>query len=151
MSLAAIILAAGKGTRMRSERAKVLHELGGEPMIARTLRAIASLRPNPIVVVVGHQASEVKAAVQAALPSDAVTFAIQDQQRGTGDAARSAIAKVPERFAGDVLIAYGDMPMITPATLRAFAAAHRASGAKLSFVSVKLDNPREFGRVVRDA
>ena len=68
--LAAIILAAGLGTRMRSERAKVLHELAGEPMIARVMRAVASLNPHPLVVVVGHQAVEVEAAARRAIADD---------------------------------------------------------------------------------
>src|SRR5258707_14033098 len=86
-NVAAIILAAGRGTRMRSKRAKVLHELGGEPMIARAVRAVAELEANPIIVVVGHQAREVEAAVN----SPQARFALQEPQRGTGDAARCAL------------------------------------------------------------
>ncbi len=146
-SLAAIILAAGKGTRMRSKRAKVLHELGGEPMIARAVRAVAVLEPDPIVIVVGHQAREVEAAVN----SSKVRFALQEPQRGTGDAARCALARLPADFTGDVLITYGDMPAIRSATLRAFLDAHRKRGAKLSFISIILDDPAAYGRVIRDA
>ena len=146
MSLAAIILAAGKGTRMRSKRAKVLHELGGEPMIARALRAVAALEPDPIVIVVGHQAREVRAAVG----SSRARFALQEPQRGTGDAARCALGQLPAGFNGDVLIAYGDMPAVRPSTLRAFLDAHRKRGAKLSFISVVLDDPAAYGRVIRD-
>src|SRR5271168_5146487 len=145
--VAAIILAAGKGTRMRSKRAKVLHELGGEPMIARAVRAVASLEPDPIVIVVGHQAREVEAAVN----SSKARFALQEPQRGTGDAARYALAQLPADFTGNVLITYGDMPAITSATLRAFLEAHRKSGAKLSFISIVLDDPAAYGRVIRDA
>ncbi len=145
-SVAAIILAAGKGTRMRSKRAKVLHELGGEPMIARAVRAVAALEPDPIVIVVGHQAREVEAAVT----SSKARFAFQEPQRGTGDAARCALAQLPANFTGDVLITYGDMPAITSATLRAFLDAHRKRGAKLSFISIVLDDPAAYGRVIRD-
>src|SRR5271157_1788999 len=116
MSLAAIILAAGKGTRMRSKRAKVLHELGGEPMIARAIRAVAALKPEPIVIVVGRQAGEVEAAAS----FSKARFALQEPQRGTGDAARCGLGQIPAGFTGDVFITYGDMPAITPATLRAF-------------------------------
>lgn len=146
-SVAAIILAAGKGTRMRSKRAKVLHELGGEPMIARALRAVASLEPDPIVIVVGHQAREVEAAVA----SSKARFALQEPQRGTGDAARCALDQLPADFTGDVLITYGDSPAITSTTLRAFLDAHRKRGAKLSFISIVLDDPAAYGRVIRDA
>jgi bifunctional UDP-N-acetylglucosamine pyrophosphorylase/glucosamine-1-phosphate N-acetyltransferase len=148
-SVAAIILAAGKGTRMRSKRAKVLHEIGGEPMIARAIRAVESIEPvpDPIVIVVGHQAREVEAAVN----SRRARFALQEPQRGTGDAARCALAQLPAAFAGDVLITYGDMPAITSSTLRAFLDAHRKRGARLSFISVILDDPAAYGRVLRDA
>jgi len=146
MSVAAIILAAGKGTRMRSKRAKVLHELGGEPMIARAIRAAAALEPEPIVIVVGHQAGE----VEAAAGCSQARFALQEPQRGTGDAARCGLGKIPTEFSGDVFIAYGDMPAITPATLRAFLDAHRKRGAKLSFISIMLDDPAAYGRVIRD-
>ncbi len=147
MSFAAIILAAGKGTRMRSKRAKVLHELGGEPMIARAIRAVAALKPDPIVVVVGHQAREVEAAVN----SPNARFALQEPQRGTGDAARCALGQLPASFSGDLLITYGDMPAVTQATLQAFRDAHRKCGAKLSFISIVLDDPAVYGRVIRDA
>jgi len=178
MKLAAIILAAGKGKRMRSARAKVLHELGGEPMLARIIRAAAALGPRPLVVVVGHQAREVEAAARegrggrgrrGAAEGDQVdklaggravnlsrdevddlAFALQEPQRGTGDAARCALDALARGFDGVVLIAYGDMPMVTAATLTAFAAAHRQSGAALSFISVRLDDPAAYGRVVRD-
>jgi bifunctional UDP-N-acetylglucosamine pyrophosphorylase / glucosamine-1-phosphate N-acetyltransferase len=145
-SVAAIILAAGKGTRMRSKRAKVLHELGGEPMIARAVRAVAGLEPDPIVIVVGHQAREVEAAVN----FHNARFALQEPQRGTGDAARCALEQLTANFTGDVLITYGDMPAIKSSTLRAFLDAHRKRGAKLTFISIMLDDPSAYGRVIRD-
>jgi len=146
-SVAAIILAAGKGTRMRSKRAKVLHELGGEPMIARAIRAVAALEADPIIVVVGHQAREVEAAVN----FSNARFALQEPQRGTGDAARCALDQLPPNVTGDVLITYGDMPAIKSSTLRAFLDEHRKRGAKLSFISIILDDPSAYGRVIRDA
>jgi bifunctional UDP-N-acetylglucosamine pyrophosphorylase / glucosamine-1-phosphate N-acetyltransferase len=150
MKLAAIILAAGKGTRMSSARAKVLHELGGEPMIARAIRAVAELEPAPIVVVVGHQAAEVEAAARARFARAPLAFALQEPQRGTGDAARAALKAFPPDFDGVVLITYGDIPLITADTLRAFRRAHRASGATLSFISIRIPDPKAYGRVVRD-
>jgi len=153
--LAAIILAAGLGTRMRSERAKVLHHLGGEPMIARTLRAFAPLGLDPLIIVVGHQAQQVEQAARTALPTVDLRFARQAEQRGTGHAARCALAVLPDDFSGDVLIAYGDMPMLSPRTLRAFVDAHgeqacRADGAPLTFISFNVAGYSAYGRVVRD-
>src|ERR1700722_11679530 len=146
-NVAAIILAAGKGTRMRSQRAKVLHELGGEPMIARAVRAVAALEADPIVIVVGHQARESEAAVS--FPN--ARFALQEPQRGTGDATRCGLAQVTGNFSGDGLITYGDMPAIKSSTLHAFVDAHRKRAAKLSFISIILDDPAAYGRVLRDA
>ena len=87
--VAAIILAAGLGTRMRSQRAKVLHELGGEPILALTLRAVAATQPHPLIIVVGHQAAEVEAVGRRALPNYELLAAHQYHQLGTGDAARA--------------------------------------------------------------
>jgi len=148
--LGAIVLAAGLGTRMRSARAKVLHELGGEPMIARSLRAIAALAPDPLVVVVGHQAREVEAAARRAVADTPLRFAEQPEQRGTGDAARRALDALPKDFAGDLLIGCGDMPMLESATLLGFVRDHRAHQRVLSFISVALDDPGNYGRVIRD-
>lgn len=149
--IAAIILAAGLGTRMRSDHAKVLHELAGEPMIVRVVRAVASVKPNPLVVVVGHQGDQVEAAAQRGVAPYALRSAIQTEQRGTGDAARCALAAIPDAFGGDVLVGYGDMPRLTPATLRAFIDDHRARGGDLSFISVEIEKPAAYGRVVRDS
>ena len=149
--LAAIILAAGLGTRMRSTRAKVLHELGGEPLLARSIRAFAAGDPDPLIVVVGHQAREVENAARRSQPSAKLRFAVQREQRGTGDAARCALAELPADFAGDVLIGYGDMPMLAAPTLRAFAAAHHERESPVSFISVTVPDPGAYGRVVRDS
>ncbi len=149
--LAAIVLAAGLGTRMRSARAKVLHEVGGAAMITRVVRALEAAGAAPIVAVTGYQAREVEAAVRAAAASAQIAIAIQSEPRGTGDAARAGIAAIPQNCAGDVLIAYGDMPMLTAATLAEFIDTHRKSGAALSFISVVLEDGGAYGRVLRDA
>ncbi len=149
--LAAIVLAAGLGTRMRSARAKVLHEIGGSAMVTRVIRALEAAGAAPIVAVAGYQARDVEAAVRNAAASAQIAIAIQAEPRGTGDAARSGIGATPPDYAGDVLIAYGDMPMLTAATLSAFIRAHYESGAALSFISVVLDNGGAYGRVLRDA
>jgi bifunctional UDP-N-acetylglucosamine pyrophosphorylase / glucosamine-1-phosphate N-acetyltransferase len=148
--LAAIVLAAGLGTRMRSQRAKVLHELGGEPMLAQTLRAIAATRPDPMIVVVGHQAPQVEAVARRALPYHRLYVARQHHQLGTGDATRAALAVLPADFSGDVLIGYGDMPMLKPSTLEDFIDDHRSIGNPLSFISVRIAAGGSYGRVIRD-
>ena len=148
--LAAIVLAAGLGTRMRSRRAKVLHEIGGGAMVARTIRALADAGAAQIVAVLGYQAREVEAAVRAAARNAAIAVAIQDDQRGTGDAARVGMGALAPGYDGDVLIAYGDMPMLTGTTLREFLRAHRESDAALSFISVVLRDGGAYGRVIRD-
>jgi bifunctional UDP-N-acetylglucosamine pyrophosphorylase/glucosamine-1-phosphate N-acetyltransferase len=154
--IAAIILAAGLGTRMRSERAKVLHELGGEPMLLRSMRAVAALAPTPLCVVVGHQAREVEARARAAFPATGahatkLAFALQEQQRGTGHAARCGMTAIPRDFAGDIVITYGDLPMLSPATLTAFRAAHSAAASAVSFITVTLPDAGAYGRVIRDS
>ncbi len=148
--LAAVVLAAGMGTRMRSERAKVLHELAGRTILARALEPIAGLKPRPIVVVVGHQAEAVESAARAAVPDTAIGVARQAEQRGTGDAARAALGALDSEFAGEILIGYGDTPLIKTETLREFVRAHRAGGAELSFISAEMKDPAAYGRVTRD-
>lgn len=153
--IAAIILAAGLGTRMRSERAKVLHELGGEAMLLRAMRAVASLAPTPLCVVVGHQGREVEALARAAFPAGAIAaslaFALQPQQRGTGHAARCGMTAIPRDFAGDILVTYGDLPMLSPATLQAFRAVHRAAASAVSLITTTLPHAGAYGRVIRDS
>jgi bifunctional UDP-N-acetylglucosamine pyrophosphorylase/glucosamine-1-phosphate N-acetyltransferase len=146
--LGAIVLAAGLGTRMRSAEAKVLHRLGGRPLLAWPLAVLRDLGVEPAVVVVGHQADAVRRAAEAALPG--VVTVLQAEQRGTGDAVRCA-AGVFAGFRGDVLILYGDVPRIRAATLRALVDAHRAGGAVLSLLTARFEDPTGYGRIVRDA
>src|SRR5271170_6952240 len=149
--MAAITLAAGLGTRMRSARAKVLHELAGEPMIVASLRPLVALGADPVIVVVGHQAEQVEAVVRSAFDCvNSLKFALQAAQRGTGHAALCAMDGLPADFNGDVVITYGDMPRLQAATIVDFVRAHRRSGAALSFISVELENPASYGRVVRE-
>lgn len=148
--VAAIVLAAGMGTRMRSAHPKVLHELAGEPMIGRVMRALAPLAPAPLVVVIGHKGDEVAAMTRSFAPDANLVFARQPAQRGTGDAARCGLEALGPDFDGDVLILYGDMPRMRAAALKAFLAEHRRAGAPLSFISTMMDPPGPYGRVVRD-
>jgi bifunctional UDP-N-acetylglucosamine pyrophosphorylase / glucosamine-1-phosphate N-acetyltransferase len=148
-SLTVVVLAAGLGTRMKSARAKVLHELGGLPLISYVCRAAKSLGPQNIYVIVGHQANEVEKAVEAQVGSSA-SFVTQTEQRGTGDAVMSARAQL-EHSDSVVLVLSGDVPLIREATLSNFLAQHRASNAACSILSVRLKNPTGYGRIVRDA
>ncbi len=145
--LSVLVMAAGLGTRMKSTRAKVLHELAGLPLIAHVVRAAQSLDPQTILVVVGHQAEEVEQAVLAQVGSLA-SFAMQAQQRGTGDAVNSARAQL-EHSDSLLLILSGDVPMIRAETLRKLIDHHRESGAACSILSVRLENPTGYGRIVR--
>src|SRR6266850_1670680 len=138
-SLDILILAAGLGTRMKSGRAKVLHELGGLPLITYVCRTARSLNPHKIYVVVGHQADEVERAVQAEV-GDTAEFVTQAAQRGTGDAVMAARAQL-ENSDSLVLVLSGDVPLIRTETLEAFVDQHRGSGAACSILSVRLENP----------
>ena len=143
-----LIMAAGLGTRMKSKRAKVLHELGGSPLIAHVSRAAQALSPRAIYVVVGHQAEEVESAVLDEV-GELASFVMQPEQRGTGHAvecARSAL----EHSDSLLLILYGDVPLIKIETLKKFIEHHNNSGADCSILSVRLENPTGYGRIVRD-
>ena len=148
-SLDVLILAAGLGTRMKSKRAKVLHELGGSPLIAYVCRTAQSLDPDKIFVVVGHQALEVTKVVQAGVGKLA-EFVTQAQQRGTGDAVQSAHAQLQNRNSLLVILS-GDVPLLKPETLERLIKEHRTTGATCSILSVKLENPTGYGRIVRDS
>src|SRR5215470_11054785 len=133
---------------MRSARAKVLHELGGLPLIRHPLAAVAPLAPARIVVVVGHQADDVRDAVRASgLVADAV---LQAEQRGTGHAVQCAASALGD-FDGDVLILYGDVPRVTTATLRLLVDAHRREDADLTLLTMRYADPTGYGRILRDA
>jgi bifunctional UDP-N-acetylglucosamine pyrophosphorylase/glucosamine-1-phosphate N-acetyltransferase len=147
-SIAAVVLCAGKGTRMKSEQAKVLHPLLGRPMAWHVLSRAFEVGAQPVVAVVGHQAEEVKASLSALFPRQPLAFAVQAQQRGTGDAvasARSALA----HFHGGILILYGDVPLLTRETLERLVTAFRSSNGPLAMVTTRPSNPAGYGRVLR--
>lgn len=147
-SLNVLILAAGLGTRMKSVRAKVLHELGGLPLIVHVCRTAQALEPKSIFVVVGHQADEVKKVVSSEVGQIAA-FVVQAQQRGTGDAVEAARSEL-ENSESLLLVLSGDVPFIRPDTLRQFIEHHRDSAADCSILSVRLENPTGYGRIIRD-
>lgn len=143
-----LVMAAGLGTRMKSNRAKVLHELAGRPLIAHVVRTAQSLDPKTILVIVGHQAEEVEQAVLAEI-GELASFAIQAQQRGTGDAVESARRQL-EDSDSLVLLLSGDVPMIRADTLRQLIDHHRAARAACTILAVRLENPTGYGRIIRD-
>ncbi|MGP0566453.1 MULTISPECIES: NTP transferase domain-containing protein [unclassified Nitrospina] len=142
--LAAVILAAGKGTRMRSDLPKVLHPLGGRPLLLHVLDGLRPLNPERVVVVVGYESDRVRQAV----PEGVVEFVEQAQQLGTGHAVQQAEAVLAD-FSGDVLILCGDMPLIRTETLSGLVSLHRERGAACTLLSLKSKEKRDFGRVIR--
>lgn len=142
--LGVVILAAGLGKRMRSAQAKVLHRLAGKPLLSRVLQVTQPLHPDRIVIVVGHQAAE----VQRVCGGEGIEFALQEEQRGTGDAVRAARAHF-SGVHGNILIVCGDTPLLTTATLDGFIQSHRARQATLSVLTVCLNDPAMYGRVIR--
>ena len=143
--LAVVILAAGKGTRMKSDLVKVLHSVAGIPMLSYPLDVARSLKPSRLVAVVGFQAD----LVQAKFKADDVTFAIQKKQLGTGHAVLATRAAL-QGFHGNVLILSGDVPLLTSETVGKFLKPHREHQAALSVMTVELENPKGYGRVFRN-
>jgi len=153
-----LILAAGLGTRMKSQRAKVLHELGGSPLIAHVLRAAFELAPGAVFTVVGHQAAEVEAAVRDApagltvLPGSAVpelNFVLQTEQRGTGHAVMAARQELARR-GGRVVILPGDAPLIKSETLRRLIERHEKDRNDGTMLTVEMADPTGYGRIIKD-
>ena len=143
---AIVILAAGKGTRMRSELAKVLHRAGGRPLLEHVVRACQPLKPAQLLAVVGHQAAEVSAVAEA-LGAETV---LQQPQRGTGHALQIARRKI-RKSAKIVIVVPGDAPLLRPQTLAALLDTHRRGEAAATILSAELSDPTDYGRVVRDS
>jgi bifunctional UDP-N-acetylglucosamine pyrophosphorylase/glucosamine-1-phosphate N-acetyltransferase len=151
-NLDVLILAAGFGTRMRSNLAKVLHRLDGRPMVNHVCRAAATLAPRKVYVVIGHQGEDVKKAVLEELDEEHAEFVWQKEQLGTGDAVNAA----REFLAGadsTLIVLSGDVPMIRKETLIGLIQQHknhRGKGAACTILTVKLDDPTGYGRIIRD-
>jgi bifunctional UDP-N-acetylglucosamine pyrophosphorylase/glucosamine-1-phosphate N-acetyltransferase len=130
----------------------VLHTIAGKPFIVTVLETAAALAPDRLAVVVGHDATEVERICSGYFArhpiAGAISYPRQIEQRGTGDAVRAA-EQVFAGFVGDVLILYGDVPGLRPATLEALVAQHRRSGATLSLLTTEVDEPTGYGRIVR--
>src|ERR1700676_4727732 len=140
-----VILAAGKGTRLKSSLAKVLHRTGGRSLAENVVRACLPLKPREIVAVVGHQAED----VTAALSPLGVKTVLQKPQRGTGHAILVARRAIPSRAKYAILLP-GEAPLIRSETLAALARSPRESVAAATILSAEIGNPAGYGRIVRN-
>ncbi len=146
MSLHAVVLAAGKGTRMKSARAKVLHEALGAPLLEHVLRAVSGAGAASISVVLGHQAE----LVESAFAGRGLGFVRQDPPLGTGHALLAARSRFEADARGTLLVVNGDLPLLTAATLERLLSAHSESGAAATLLTALLPDAGAYGRVVRD-
>jgi UDP-N-acetylglucosamine diphosphorylase/glucosamine-1-phosphate N-acetyltransferase len=141
-----VILAAGLGTRMKSDKAKVLHEICGRAMIHYVVQAAATVAGSDVVVVVGHQAEKVKEAIRQEFT---VRFAYQDKQHGTGHAVLCAMPHIPDHVK-EVVILCGDVPLIRPATIANLVSNHSRQHRDVTVLAVKALNPTGYGRLLFD-
>ncbi|AAM71497.1 MAG TPA: UDP-N-acetylglucosamine pyrophosphorylase [Chlorobaculum sp.] len=144
MSLAIVIMAAGKGTRMKSALPKVLHEANGKPLVAYVIEKSQALDPDKIVLIIGHQAELVRAAT-AGFPFD---YALQEPQLGTGHAIMQAEPFLKD-FSGEIIILSGDAPLFTGRTLRELIDFHRSRQAVATVLTAEMDDPTGYGRIIR--
>jgi len=144
MRLAIVIMAAGKGTRLKSKRAKVLHEIGGKPLLRHVIASASQIvSPSDIYVVVGHQAGTVEAAVK----DTGVRFVHQEEQRGTGHAVQTAADSV--RDYDQLLVLSGDVPLLKPETISALRDFHIEQQAAMTILTAAPSDPTGYGRVLR--
>jgi UDP-N-acetylglucosamine diphosphorylase/glucosamine-1-phosphate N-acetyltransferase len=148
----AVILAAGKGKRMGSDRAKVLFEVAARPMVHWVVKACRDAGVRRCIVVIGHGGDEVKSALAGVPgPVPGVAFVEQAEQLGTGHATRMAAPLFEGRPPTDVFVLAGDGPLIRPATLRKLLDTHRSRHAAATLATAVIDDPSGYGRVLRDA
>ena len=145
-NVAIIVLAAGLGKRMKSEKAKVLHKIGGKEMILYVLESAKKIAGNNIVVVIGHQGEEVKRVVSSQFH---VSFAWQKDQLGTGNAVSAALPEIPHSI-HDVIVLCGDVPLVSDESLAKLVNDHRKGNRDISLLAVKVDAPKGYGRVLFD-
>jgi bifunctional UDP-N-acetylglucosamine pyrophosphorylase/glucosamine-1-phosphate N-acetyltransferase len=141
-----VILAAGKGTRMKSSLPKVLHHAAGLSLIDHVLRAADTLRPSSVTVVVGHEAETVREALRKRL---GLRFALQEPQLGTGHALLQAEPELTDAH-GTLLLLSGDVPLLRGETLRTLVAKHTTCGAAATVLTAEVERPEGYGRIVRD-
>ncbi|MDE1998887.1 MAG: bifunctional UDP-N-acetylglucosamine diphosphorylase/glucosamine-1-phosphate N-acetyltransferase GlmU [Burkholderiales bacterium] len=147
MSLSIVIMAAGKGTRMKSSRPKVLHKLAGQAMLAHVIGTTSTLAAQRQVVITGHGAEMVESEMRAAFAQQPLQFVRQEPQLGTGHAVQQAVPVLPDE--GVTLILNGDTPLIEASTAQALVDACR--GDHLALLTIRLPDPTGYGRIVRDA
>lgn len=140
-----LILAAGQGTRMKSDLAKVLHPLCGKPLVEHVVRSAQTSGVAKTVVIVGHQAEQVKESLKGL----EVEFVLQAEQKGTGHAVMQALPII-EKFAGELLVLYGDVPLIKPETIVSLLKSHRDERNACTMLSTIIDQPGGYGRIIRD-
>ncbi|TNJ39098.1 UDP-N-acetylglucosamine pyrophosphorylase [Chlorobaculum thiosulfatiphilum] len=145
MSLSIVIMAAGKGTRMKSDLPKVLHEANGKPLVAYVIEKSRALDPGKIVLIVGHQAE----LVQAATADFPVDYALQEPQLGTGHAVMQSEPLLKD-FEGEVVILSGDAPLFTERTLRELIDFHRSRQAVATVLTAEMADPTGYGRIIRN-
>jgi bifunctional UDP-N-acetylglucosamine pyrophosphorylase/glucosamine-1-phosphate N-acetyltransferase len=141
-----LVLAAGQGKRLRSKTVKLLHPVAGRPMVEHVLDAARALRPSRLITVIGHQADRVRDA----LGDRAGQLVLQRRQLGTGHAVLQAATRIGRAPRSALLIVNGDHPTVRAATLRRLVTAHRRRRAALSFLTAEIDDPRGYGRILRD-
>lgn len=145
---AVVVLAAGQGTRMKSSLPKVLHPLGGMPLIGHVLDTAMSLRPDAIVTVVRHERDQVARAILDHY--DAAVIVDQDDQPGTGRAVELALAALPAGFDGSVVVLSGDVPLLDAETVAELVESHEQASRALTLLSAELAIPTGLGRILRD-
>ncbi|NEA41663.1 bifunctional UDP-N-acetylglucosamine diphosphorylase/glucosamine-1-phosphate N-acetyltransferase GlmU [Streptomyces sp. SID11385] len=145
---AVVVLAAGEGTRMKSATPKVLHRLAGRTLVGHVLQAAGELEPKEVVVVVGHGREQVTAHL--AESDAAVRTAVQEEQRGTGHAVRTALAELGGAVEGTVVVLCGDTPLLTAATLDALCRTHTSDGNAVTVLTAEMPDASGYGRIVRD-
>ncbi|MDR1324176.1 MAG: NTP transferase domain-containing protein [Candidatus Margulisbacteria bacterium] len=141
-----IILAAGKGTRMKSDLAKVLHEVKGRPMICRVLDMVKQVSLAEVYLVIGHQAAKIREVTR----DFDIIYAEQKEQLGTGHAVM-AVEPALKDYTGVTVILCGDVPLLRAETVRALLAKYRQDNLDGLVLTVKLDDPKHYGRIVRDS
>ena len=145
--LAVAVLAAGKGTRMKSALPKVLQPLGGATLVERVLASAGNLLPERRILIVGHQAARVE---QRLSHIDGLEFVVQEPQNGTGHAVQQLLPPLQD-FAGELLVLNGDVPLLRADTIDQLVASHRSSGADVTLLTARLEDPTGYGRVFADA
>lgn len=139
----AIVLAGGRGSRMKSQQAKTALHVGGRPMVRRVIDALRQAGVTRVVAVVGHRAAEVRASI-----GEDVQYVMQEEQLGTGHAAQCA-AKEFAGFSGTVLIAHGDIPLLTPEDIAGLVEHHLGTGAAATMLTALFQDPGSLGRILR--